>query len=68
MRKFRCVLSALSVTAVLGVFTSVSYAKPEFSKTEKVKCAVCHSKGKELNKVGECWKASKNLKECQDKK
>ena len=68
MRKFNCVLTALTVAAGLAVFTSVSYGKPEYTKTEKAKCVVCHTKGKELNKVGECYKASKNLKECQEKK
>jgi hypothetical protein len=28
---------------------------------------VCHTKGKELNKVGECYKSTKSLKECQEK-
>jgi hypothetical protein len=68
MRKFNCFLTATAVAASLAVFTSVSYGKPEFTKTEKVKCVACHTKGKELNKVGECYKTSKNLKECQEKK
>ena len=67
MRKFNRVLTAMAVAAGLAVFASVSYGKPEYTKTEKVKCVACHTKGKELNKVGECWKASKNLKECQEK-
>ncbi len=68
MRQFSCALTAVTVAAGLAVFTSISYGKPELSKTEKVKCVACHTKGKELNKVGECYKASKNLKECQEKK
>lgn len=48
---------------------SVSYGKPEYTKKESAKCAVCHSKGKELNKVGECYKEKKALKGCEaDKK
>jgi len=68
MRKFHYVLSALALATGVAVFTSVAYAKPEFTKTEKVKCVVCHTKGKELNKVGECYKTTKSLKECQEKK
>ncbi|MBM3747546.1 MAG: hypothetical protein FJW34_17310 [Acidobacteria bacterium] len=67
MRKFNYLLGAAVLAAGFTVATSVSYAKPEYTKTEKAKCVVCHTKGKELNKVGECWKESKNLKECEEK-
>jgi len=68
MRKFHYLLTAVALATGSAVFTSVSYAKPELTKTEKVKCVVCHTKGKELNKVGECYKTRKSLKECQEKK
>jgi len=68
MRKFHYLLSAVAVATGFAVFTSVSYAKPELSKKENAKCVVCHTKGKELNKVGECYKTTKSLKECQEKK
>jgi hypothetical protein len=68
MRKFNYVLTAFALAAGLTVAASVSYATPAFSKKENgAKCTVCHTKGKELNKVGECYKASKSLKECQEK-
>jgi len=67
MRKLNYAFSLVVLAAGFAVFTSVSYAKPELTKTEKVKCVVCHTKGKELNKVGECYKASKSLKDCQEK-
>jgi hypothetical protein len=67
MREFNYLAGAFVLAAGLTVATSVSYAKPEYTKTEKAKCVVCHTKGKELNKVGECWQKSKNLKECEEK-
>ena len=67
MRKWNYVLTALVLAAGFTVFTSVGYSKPEYTKTEKAKCVVCHTKGKELNKVGECYKTTKSLKECQEK-
>jgi len=67
MRKLNYVLSAVMLAAGLAVFASVSYSKPADAMKEGVKCVVCHTKGKELNKVGECYKASKSLKDCQEK-
>jgi len=66
MRRFHYLLGVLALVVGLTVATSVSYAKPEYTKTEKAKCTVCHTKGKELNKVGECYKTSKVLKDCQE--
>lgn len=68
MRKFNYILTAFALAAGLTVATSVSYAKPEFTKKENgAKCTVCHTKGKELNKVGQCYKTTKSLKDCQEK-
>lgn len=67
MRRLYYVMTALVLAAGLGMVASVSYGKPADSKKEGVKCVVCHTKGKELNKVGECYKASKSLKDCQEK-
>jgi hypothetical protein len=68
MRKFHYILTALILAAGLTVATSVSYATPVMAKKENgAKCTVCHTKGKELNKVGECYKTTKSLKECQEK-
>lgn len=66
MKLFRFTAPALILCAGLTV-SSVSFAKPEYTKKENgAKCAVCHSKGKELNKVGECYKTNKSLKACQE--
>jgi hypothetical protein len=68
MKKFRFALPAVILCAGLTV-SSVSFAKPEYTKKENgAKCAVCHTKGKELNKVGECYKTNKSLKACQEPK
>lgn len=68
MRRVHYLLTGVALAVGFAVFTSVAYAKPELSKTEKVKCVVCHTKGKELNKVGECYKTTKSLKECEPEK
>lgn len=65
MSKLRLVLPALVIAGGLVVPATVSYAKPEYSKTTGAKCAVCHTKGKELNAVGQCYKTKKDLKVCQ---
>ncbi|HEY1203853.1 MAG: hypothetical protein ABSH46_17775 [Bryobacteraceae bacterium] len=65
MSKWKLVLPALVLVGGLVVPTTVSFGKPEYSKTTGAKCTVCHSKGKELNAVGECYKTKKDLKACQ---
>ncbi len=68
MRKLKFILPAMVLVSGFMV-SSVSYAKPEYTKKEKgAKCTVCHTKGKELNKVGECYKTTKSLKECEPEK
>jgi hypothetical protein len=64
MSKLKLVLPAL-VLAVGLIVPTLSFAKPEYSKTTGAKCSVCHSKGKDLNQVGECYKTKKDLKACQ---
>jgi cytochrome c2 len=44
---------------------TVSFATPAYGKATGAKCAVCHTTGKNLNKVGECYKTKKDLKVCQ---
>lgn len=68
MQHLRFVFPVAVLCAGLTV-SSVSFAKPEYTKKENgAKCAVCHSKAKELNKVGECYKTNKSLKACQEQK
>jgi hypothetical protein len=62
-------------TAVLmfGVLFSsaISFAKPEYTKKEKVACATCHvtAQSKDLNPTGECYKKNNHsLATCQVKK
>jgi hypothetical protein len=65
MTKLKVILPALVVAAGLVVPATVSFGKPEYSKTTGAKCTVCHTQGKNLNKVGECYKEKKDLKVCQ---
>jgi hypothetical protein len=65
MSKLKLVLPVLVFVGGLVIPTTLSFAKPEYTKATGAKCAVCHSKGKELNKVGECYKTKKDLKVCQ---
>jgi hypothetical protein len=67
MSKLKLVVPAMIVVAGLVVPVTLSFGKPEYSKTTGAKCAVCHSKGKELNAVGQCYKEKKDLKACQAK-
>ena len=64
--------AATSFVLVAGLIaaTSLSFAKPEFSKKEGgAKCVVCHTAmgKKDLNDVGKCYKDKKDLKACQAK-
>jgi hypothetical protein len=65
MSKLELLLPALVLVGGLVVPVTVSFGKPEYSKTTGAKCTVCHSKGKDLNQVGECYKQKKDLKACQ---
>lgn len=65
MSKLKLVLPALVLVGGLVVPATVSFAKLEYSKTTGAKCAVCHTTGKNLNKVGECYKTKKDLPACQ---
>ncbi len=65
MTRLRLILPAVILAGGLIVPTTVSFGKAEYTKKEGVKCNVCHTKGKELNKVGECYKTKKDLKACQ---
>jgi hypothetical protein len=65
MTKLRVILPAIIVAGGLIVPATVSFGKPEYSKTTGAKCTVCHTQGKNLNKVGECYKTKKDLKVCQ---
>jgi hypothetical protein len=65
MSKLKLAFPAIVVMAGLIVPATVSFGKPEYTKTTGAKCAVCHSKGKELNPVGQCYKEKKDLKACQ---
>jgi hypothetical protein len=67
MIRLKFILPAIIIVGGLMVPATVSFGKPEFTKATGAKCTVCHSKGKELNKVGECYKEKKDLKACQAK-
>ena len=55
-----------AVVALTGLALSVAtttYAKPEYTKTEKKPCTACHTKmgAKELNDAGKYYKDKKTL-------
>jgi len=65
MSKLKLLIPVLVLVGGLVVPVTLSFGKPEYSKSTGAKCSVCHSKGKELNQVGECYKQKKDLKACQ---
>jgi hypothetical protein len=65
MSKLKWVLPALVLAGGLVVPVTVSFATPAYAKATGAKCAVCHTTGKNLNAVGECYKTKKDLKACQ---
>ena len=71
MTRLKWVIPALILAGGLTVPVTVSFGKMEYVKPGGVaagqKCTVCHSKGKELNDVGKCFKDKKDLKACQAK-
>ncbi len=71
MSRLKYVLPAMVLAGGLVLSSGVSFGKPEFTKKEKKACSFCHStktpSAKDLNKVGECYKASKTLQGCEAK-
>ena len=55
-------LAASTLVAGLLAGTSLSYAKPEYTKKEKVNCVICHVANgkKELNDTGKCYGDNKH--------
>ena len=71
MRLFKLGLPAAIVAAGLILPTTASFAKPEYTKTEKKGCVFCHTAQgkKELNEVGKCYGANNHsLVTCEAKK
>ncbi|MBI3684305.1 MAG: hypothetical protein HY235_28355 [Acidobacteria bacterium] len=62
-----------AVLMVLGFLSaSLSFGKPEYTKTEKKACTACHTTAKpkdknDLNDVGKCYGEKKSLKDCAKK-
>lgn len=58
MRQLKIVFPALILAAGALVFTTASYSKPAYSKTEKKGCTFCHVKAgsKDLNAAGNYYK------------
>jgi hypothetical protein len=52
-------LPSVVILTGLGLTTMRSYAKPEYTKSEKKSCTYCHTGAgkKELNDVGKCYAA-----------
>jgi hypothetical protein len=68
MSKLKLVLPAAILVGGLVLPTTVSFGKPEYTKKTGAACSVCHSRGKELNQVGQCYKEKKDLPACQTSK
>jgi hypothetical protein len=53
---FKLTIPALLVAGGLSL-TTISYAKPEYSKKEKKGCTYCHTTAgkKDLNDTGKCY-------------
>jgi hypothetical protein len=68
MVRFKFIAPALILAGGLAVFSTASYGKAEYTKKEKKACSYCHTTGKELNKVGECYKSKNHsLEGCEAK-
>ena len=64
MRFLKIALPAtMAITGLVLSVTTATYAKPEFSKSEKKPCTACHVKmgAKELNDAGKYYKEKKTL-------
>jgi ribosomal protein L37AE/L43A len=70
MNRLWILISASSFAFWLTIAVSPSFAKVEYSKTEKKACPTCHVKAasKELNDVGKCYRDNKHsLAGCESK-
>lgn len=71
MKLMRILLPVAVVTFGFVITTSNVTATPEMAKKEKTACKTCHvnakvtKEDKALNKVGDCYKGSKDLKACK---
>lgn len=70
MKPVQALIPAIILAAGLALSGMSSFAKPEYTKKEKVGCTKCHvtAKSKELNAAGKCYKDKKDLKACNDAK
>lgn len=66
MSRLKVFLPALILAGgfIVPTFGKMEYVKPGGPAAGQ-KCTVCHTKGKELNDVGKCFKEKKDLKACQ---
>jgi ABC-type molybdate transport system substrate-binding protein len=70
MRLLRVLIPAGLLVSILLLTTTLSVAKPEYTKKEKKGCTVCHvaAAKKDLNDVGKCYETKKSLDTCEPKK
>ena len=73
MKLMRILLPIAVVTFGFVITTSNVTGTVEFAKKEKTACKSCHvtvkvvtKETKALNKVGDCYKNSKDLKSCKE--
>ena len=68
MVRVKFIVPAIILVGGLIVPATVSFGTPAYGKKENKSCTYCHTKGKELNKVGECYKAKNHsLEGCEAK-
>ena len=62
MRNMKIAISSSILLVGLLIGTSMSFAKPEYSKKENQPCTTCHvAQGKkDLNATGTCYKDNKH--------
>jgi hypothetical protein len=70
MRILRVLIPLTFLISMLLLATTLSVAKPEYTKKEKKGCTTCHvAQGKkDLNDVGKCYETKKALDTCEPKK
>ncbi len=71
MKLLRILLPIAVVAFGFVITTSTATGTMELAKKEKTACKTCHveakptKEAKDLNKVGGCYKSSKDLKSCK---
>jgi hypothetical protein len=70
MKTIRFIIPALVVATGILLSSSLSFAKPEYTKKEKKPCTTCHvtAKSKDLNEAGKYYAKNKTLEGYKESK